>query len=229
MIQVQHLTQTFASGRGRLQALSDISFSMKPGSAAAIIGKSGSGKTTLLNCIGGLLRPEQGRVTCFGIPIHELGGKALSLFQRKRLGFIFQHGNLLSYYTVADNMALPLILNGVGKRKREHRVAYLLERIGLPGVNNALPGELSGGEAQRVAAARAIAHSPQLILADEPTASLDSETGKDLAALLFEMVKAEKSTLILSTHDPELLHAADPVFTIRDGRIAGGEMNNGGL
>jgi len=219
MIQVEQVSKTFRSGRGVLAALSDVSFTVGTGIAAAIIGNSGSGKTTLLNCIGGLLRPDRGRVTCLGIPIHDLGSKRLSLFQRRRMGFIFQQGNLLSYYTVSDNIALPLILNGMGKKERDARVALLLERIGLSGSKNALPNELSGGEAQRVAAARALAHSPQLLLADEPTASLDSETGKKLVNLLFELGREQKCTLVLSTHDPELLHLTDQVFHIRDGKL----------
>jgi ABC-type lipoprotein export system ATPase subunit len=219
MIIVEHLSKTFYSGRGTLQALSDVSFSAEQGTTTAIVGKSGSGKTTLLNCIGGLIRPDTGNITCFGTRIHKLSEKDTGLFQRKNMGFIFQYGNLLSYYTVFDNIALPLILNGIDKPRRERHVAYLLERIGLTGADRALPGELSGGEAQRVAAARAIAHSPQLLLADEPTASLDSETGKNLIGLLFNMAKEQKCTLILSTHDHELINLCDQSFQMRDGRL----------
>jgi ABC-type lipoprotein export system ATPase subunit len=216
MIIVEHLNKTFNSGRGRVQAVSDISFTAGPG-ATAIVGKSGSGKSTLLNCIGGLLRPDSGTVTCFGLPIHLLSRKKTALFQRQKLGFIFQYGNLLSYYTVFDNIAFPLILNGIDKKKREKQVKYLLERIGMTGLEQALPNELSGGEAQRVAAARAIAHSPQMLLADEPTASLDSETGENLMGLLFELARERNCTLLLSTHDPELLHLCDQSFQMRDG------------
>jgi len=218
MIIVEHLSKTFNSGRGRVQAVSDISFTAGPG-ATAIVGKSGSGKSTLLNCIGGLLRPDSGTVTCFGLPIHLLSRKKTALFQRQKLGFIFQYGNLLSYYTVFDNIAFPLILNGIDKKKREKQVKYLLERIGMTGLEKALPNELSGGEAQRVAAARAIAHSPQMLLADEPTASLDSETGENLMGLLFELARERNCTLLLSTHDPELLHLCDQSFQMRDGRL----------
>jgi ABC-type lipoprotein export system ATPase subunit len=219
MIAVEHLSKSFKSGRGLVQALSDVSFSAGPGVSTAFIGKSGSGKTTLLNCIGGLLRPDAGTVKCFGAQINQMSGKELALFQRKKLGFIFQYGNLLSYYTVYDNIALPLVLNGVDKRQRERRVEQLLGRTGMKGMERALPGELSGGEAQRVAAARAIAHSPGLLLADEPTASLDSETGKNLMELLFEMAREQNCTLLLSTHDPELLHLCDQSFQMRDGEL----------
>jgi ABC-type lipoprotein export system ATPase subunit len=219
MIVVEHLSRTFNSGRGRVQAVSDISFTAGPGMSTAIVGKSGSGKTTLLNCIGGLLRPDSGAVACFGLPIHLLNRKKTALFQRQKLGFIFQHGNLLSYYTVFDNIAFPLILNGIDKKQRERQIKYLLDRIGMTGLEKALPNELSGGEAQRVAAARAMAHSPQVLLADEPTASLDSETGKNLMELLFELAREQHCILLLSTHDPELLHLCDQSFQMRDGRL----------
>lgn len=219
MIAVEHLSKTFKSGRGRVQAVSDVSFTTGPGISTAIVGKSGSGKTTLLNCIGGLLRPDTGAVTCFGAPIHLLNRKKTALFQRQKLGFIFQYGNLLSYYTVFDNIAFPLIMNGMNKKQREKHVRHLLDRIGMTGLEKALPNELSGGEAQRVAAARAMAHHPQMLLADEPTASLDSETGKNLIELLFEMAKEQNCTLLISTHDPELLHLCDQSFHMRDGRL----------
>jgi ABC-type lipoprotein export system ATPase subunit len=220
MISVEHIGKTFYSGRGQLRALSDVSLSVEKGTTAAIIGKSGSGKTTLLNCIGGLLRPDEGSILCFGAPVHQLSNRAISLFQRRNLGFIFQYGNLLSYYSVFDNIAFPLVLNGVGKKERERRVALLLERIGLVGAGKALPNELSGGEAQRVAAARAIAHKPPMVLADEPTASLDSETGKNLIRLLFEMTREQQCSLILSTHDPELINLCDRSFQMRDGKLS---------
>jgi putative ABC transport system ATP-binding protein len=219
MISVEHISKTFDSGRGRLLALSDVSFSAEAGTATAIIGKSGSGKTTLLNCIGGLLRPDSGSVTCFGTQINKLSNKDMSLFQRRNMGIMFQFGNLLSYYSVFDNIAFPLVLNGMEKKEREKRVESLLERIGMDGAENALPNELSGGEAQRVAAARAVAHSPQILLADEPTASLDSETGKKLIVLLLEMTKEQKCSIVLSTHDSELINLCNQSFHMKDGKL----------
>ncbi|HEY3276383.1 MAG TPA: ABC transporter ATP-binding protein [Syntrophorhabdaceae bacterium] len=219
MIRVEHISKTFISGRGSVRALSDVSFSAGAGTATAIVGKSGSGKTTLLHCIGGLLLPDEGKVNCFGTELDQLSNRGMSLFQRRNMGFIFQYGNLLSYYSVFDNILFPLALNGMGKKERERRVASLLERIELVGAENALPHELSGGEAQRVAAARAIAHSPQMLLADEPTASLDSETGKNLITLLLEMTKEQKCALVFSTHDPELVNLCDGSFRMRDGRL----------
>jgi putative ABC transport system ATP-binding protein len=192
---------------------------LETGKIAAVVGKSGSGKTTLLNCIGGLERPEKGVVSCFGTDIYALSTKNLSLFQRKNIGFVFQYGNLLSYLTVFENIALPLRLNGIEGKQKELRVKELLEKVNLSNAEAALPRELSGGEIQRVSVARAIAHSPGLLLADEPTASLDSVTGKNLVALMFEMGRNQKCTLIISTHDPEISELADQIIKIKDGKI----------
>ena len=187
----------------------------------AVVGKSGSGKTTLLNCVGGLERPERGKVSCFGVDIHSLSGKALCLFQRRNAGFIFQYGNLLSYLTVCENIGFPLTLNGIRGKRKEKRTQELLERIGLHDAGAALPHELSGGEAQRVSVARAIAHSPKMLLADEPTASLDSTTGLNLIELMFDMGKEQGCTTIVSTHDPEIIDLADVNIQLRDGKITG--------
>lgn len=156
MIQVDGVSKEYRSGRGRVLALSDVSFAIETGKAVALAGKSGSGKTTLLNCVGGLERPEKGRVTCFGTDMQSLSERALSLFHRHNIGFVFQHGNLLTYLTVSENIAFPLMLNNVHGRKRDERVKELLARIFLSGCGAAFPHELSGGEVQRVAVARAL-------------------------------------------------------------------------
>ncbi len=219
MIELEKISKEFRSGRGHLRALTDVSFTLERGKAAAVVGKSGSGKTTLLNCIGGLERPEKGTVICFGADIYSLSAKKLSLFQRKNFGFVFQHGNLLSYLTVFENIAFPLSLNGIEGHRKQSRVKELLQKIGLSNAEAALPHELSGGEIQRVSAARAIAHSPRLLLADEPTASLDTVTGKNLVALMFEMGRNQGCTMVISTHDPEISGLADQIIQIKDGRI----------
>jgi len=162
MIQLEEISKKYRSGRGRVLALSDITFTFEKNSKVAVFGKSGSGKTTLLYCIGGLERPESGRVTCFGVDIHSLSEKALCLFQRKNLGFVFQHGNLFNYLTIFENIAFPLELNGFERKVVVKRVSELLENIGLADAGAALPYELSGGEIQRVSVARAIAHSPSI-------------------------------------------------------------------
>ncbi len=223
MIQVSGVSKAYRSGRGRVQALADVSFVIEGGTAATVIGKSGSGKTTLLNCVGGLERPEQGNVTCFGVDIHSLPAKDLCLFQRRHVGFVFQHSNLLSYLTAFENIAFPLTLNGVQRKRRDERVNELLQRIGLPHVGSALPHELSGGEIQRVSVARAIAHGPKMLLADEPTASLDSASGRNLIRLMFDMGREQGCTMVLATHDPEIIELAETSIHLLDGKINKGE------
>lgn len=219
MIQLEGISKEYRSGRGRVLALSDVTFTFEKNSKVAVFGKSGSGKTTLLNCIGGLERPESGMVTCFGVDIHSLSEKALCLFQRKNLGFVFQHGNLFSYLTIFENIAFPLELNGFERKAVVKRVSELLENIGLADAGAALPYELSGGEVQRVSVARAIAHSPRVLLADEPTASLDSDTGRDLVRLMFSMGRDQGCTMIIATHDPDIIKLADARLPIQDGKI----------
>jgi putative ABC transport system ATP-binding protein len=224
MIRIEHISKSYRSGRGRQQALKDLSLRIKKGMTAAVVGKSGSGKTTLLNCIGGLERPDRGTVICSGLSIPTLSAYQLSRFQRCDLGFIFQHGNLLSYLNVFENIGLPLTLNGIAGRPRSKRIQGLLERVGLSRAGRALPHELSGGEVQRVAAARALAHYPKLLLADEPTASLDTETGRMLVDLMFEMGKEQDCTLLISTHDPDLFQLAEKVIHLKDGRMEKEEL-----
>jgi putative ABC transport system ATP-binding protein len=219
MIQLEKISKAYRSGRGHIRALTDIHFAIETGNIAAVVGKSGSGKTTLLNCIGGLERPEKGTVSCFGTDLYALSAKNLSFFQRKNIGFVFQYGNLLSYLTVFENIAFPLRLIGIEGKQKELRVNGLLEKIDLSNAEAALPQELSGGEIQRVSVARAIAHSPGLLLADEPTASLDSVTGKNLVELMFEMGRNQECTMIISTHDPEISELADQIIQIKDGNI----------
>lgn len=219
MIQLEGISKEYRSGRGRVLALSDVSFNIEKTSTVSVFGKSGSGKTTLLYCIGGLERPESGKVTFFGVDIHSLSEKALCLFQRKNVGFVFQHGNLFTYLTVFENIAFSLELNGFETNDIVKRVGELLEGIGLSDAGAAFPYELSGGEVQRVSMARAIAHSPQVLLADEPTASLDSETGRDLVKLMFNMGHEQGCTMIITTHDPDIIKLADVRLPIQDGKI----------
>jgi putative ABC transport system ATP-binding protein len=219
LVRVQGVGKIYQSGRRRVEALCNVSCAVEEGSALAVVGKSGSGKTTLLNCIGGLERPDQGSIICLGHDIHALSRRSLSLFQRQHLGFVFQFGNLLSYLTVYENIGFPLALNGVTGKESDERVLGLLERVGLRDSQHALPGELSGGEVQRVSFARAVAHRPQILLADEPTASLDSSTARDLVQLMLEVMREQASSLIVSTHDPVVIDLADNILHLRDGRM----------
>ena len=218
MIQTYNISKSYRSGRGKVQALYDVSISIPGGTTLAIVGKSGSGKTTLLNCIGGLELPDRGSVNCFGVEINTLSRKELSYFQRRNMGFVFQFGNLLSYLTVFENISFPLVLNNMEKEKR---VAELLDKVGLPEIISAMPYELSGGETQRIAFARAIAHSPKMLLADEPTANLDTETGEKLIKYMFNVCKEEGCAIIIATHDQSLIKLADRTLTLLDGKVTG--------
>lgn len=219
MIQLESVSKTFQSGRRKISALTDISFTIEACRFTAFIGKSGSGKSTLLNCIGGLEPPDTGNITCFGIPIYSLGPRELSLFQRRYMGFVFQRGNLLSYLTVVENIGFPLTLNRVLGSTQAKRIDELLDRIGLASAGKALPHELSSGETQRVAIARAIAHRPSILLADEPTANLDTVTGQQAVQLMRDMGKDHGCTIIMATHDIEITGTADAVICLKDGRI----------
>ncbi len=219
MIEVQAVSKRFSSGRGHVIALADISFSVGDGRSCVLAGKSGSGKTTLLNCLGGLERPDSGRILCNGTDICTLGRKQRALFQRRLIGFVFQSGNLLPWLTVAENLRFPLELNNIRGREQQTRIADLLATFGLAGYDRAMPGELSGGETQRIAFARAIAHNPALLLADEPTASLDSVTGCQLIQLMLSLAVSRHTTLIVATHDPELIGLIGTAMYLKDGRM----------
>jgi len=223
MIQLSHITKSFRSGRGQVKAIADVSLSVDTGRFAAIEGVSGSGKSTLLHCIGGLETPDRGEVLCFGTSIYRLTAAKLSLFQRRHLGFIFQRGNLLSYLTVAENIGLPLTLNGIAGTARAKRIEELLADIDLKPAAMALPHELSGGETQRVSVARAIAHHPKLLLADEPTASLDTATGQRVVQLMRDLGKDYGCTIIMATHDRDITDTADPVIGLKDGQVLRGD------
>jgi ABC-type lipoprotein export system ATPase subunit len=218
VIEVAELYKTYRSGKRTVYALKGVSFNVEMGESVAVAGKSGSGKTTLLNCIGGLETVDQGTIRCAGIDINRLSQRQLARFQRNHVGFVFQTGNLLTYLTVRENLALPLILNGTRGTKCEYRISQLLESIGLPDIGSALPPELSGGETQRVSFARAIAHAPSILLADEPTASLDSVHGKQLIRLMVSLSRQQQCTLVVATHDPEVMAMADRRFPLKDGK-----------
>jgi ABC-type lipoprotein export system ATPase subunit len=217
MFEIIDISKQYLSGRGHVQALKGISFCMEKGTNLALVGKSGSGKTTLMNCIGGIEKPDTGKVIIDGCDIQSLSERALCLFQRRNIGFVFQHGNLLSFMTVAENIAFPLNLNGVDGRSRNRRVSELLDLIGLPDIGAAMPFELSGGELQRVAVARAISHNPCLLLTDEPTANLDSATGIGIMKMMIDLTKRENCTFIMATHDQDLISLADQSIRLRDG------------
>jgi len=189
MIELKDLSKMYTRGNASVEVLSEVSFRVEKGSLALVLGKSGSGKTTLLNCIGGLDQPQKGSINCFGIRVDKLTGKKRNNFRRQRLGFVFQSGNLLTSLSVLRNIEFPLLLNRYSGIQIQNRVEFLLTRLGLEDVADAMPGSLSGGQAQRAAFARGVAHGPKLVLADESTASLDTQTGLELIQLMHVLSK----------------------------------------
>ena len=220
MIALHNIDKQYISGRGHVAALSDISFSVQKGEGLVLAGRSGSGKTTLLNCIGTLETPDAGTILYKGIDIGTFTARQRAHFRQREVGFVFQASNLLPWLTVAENLQLPLELNHIRGPAQQQRVAALLETFGLSGYENAMPVELSAGESQRIAFARAIAHAPAILLADEPTASLDSTNGKQLIELMLSLCRNDGTTLIIASHDPDVMAMADKVIVLKDGKMA---------
>jgi putative ABC transport system ATP-binding protein len=216
---VEGLGKSYAEGRARRVVLSDVAFEVAPGECIALLGRSGSGKSTLLNLLAGIDRPDTGDVRIAGQSVVTMGEPALTLLRRRHIGFIYQFFNLIPTLTVAENLALPLELNGVPAARRRERIAALLGKVGLDGREGAFPDQLSGGEQQRVAIARAIIHDPALVLADEPTGNLDAQTGHRVLELLSHLFRDEGHTLILVTHSREVSAIADRVFAVDGGRL----------
>ena len=200
-------------------ALVDVNLQIRPNCFTVISGASGSGKTTLLNVIGCIDPPDHGEVIVAGQRAHDLSDDALSDFRARHIGFIFQNFNLLPVLTVYENVEYPLLLSRVPTGERKQRVGALLDAVGLADKAGNFPGQLSGGQRQRVAIARALAPSPQLVLADEPTANLDSQTGAAIIALMRRMQRERQVSFVFSSHDAQVLAAADDAVMIRDGRI----------
>ena len=218
-IRITGLERRFQRGDMSVQALDNIDLTIASGEFVALVGPSGSGKSTLLNLLGGLDHPSTGEIWLDGVPLHTAGEKERTDHRRHRVGFIFQSFNLLPRLTAVENVAVPLMLAGVGKAEREQRAAEMLERVGLVHRLDHYPPELSGGEQQRTAVARALIHAPSLILADEPTGNLDSRIGSEVMDLLRELNAEQGITLVVVTHDPDVAAYADRVVHLRDGRI----------
>lgn len=221
-VEVEHLTKIYGKGHTRVTALSDASFSVSPGDLVAIIGPSGSGKTTLLTTIGLVNEPTRGKVVIDGTTVAEDGwipGLDMKKIRREKLGFIFQAHNLIPFLTAMENVMVSLTLNGVGNREAKRRARELLENLGLEDRRNTYPSALSGGEAQRVAIARALMNRPNVVLADEPTAALDTENGKTVMALLKKLALENHSAILVVTHDRRMVEDFDRIFEVRDGLV----------
>jgi putative ABC transport system ATP-binding protein len=213
------INKTYQLDSVEVPALTDINLLVRPNRFTVLSGASGSGKTTLLNIMGCIDRPNSGEVVVANTKVQELSDDELSDFRAKNIGFIFQNFNLLPVLTAFENIEYPLILAKVPLEERKKRVKALLRAVGLRDRAHNLPGQLSGGQRQRVAVARALACKPRLILADEPTANLDSRTGTEIIRLMRHMQEVDHISFIFSSHDPKVLAEADDCFVIRDGRI----------
>jgi putative ABC transport system ATP-binding protein len=218
-VELLHVSKTYREGDSERAVLSDVSVTIQPGEIAVLVGRSGSGKSTLLNLIAGIDRPTSGRVVVDGTDLTALDENTRTRFRRRRIGFVFQFFNLIPLLTVEENLLLPLDLNGMADAAGVARARGLLERVGLGGRGASLPDRLSGGEQQRVAIARALVHEPALILADEPTGTLDAEMAASVLALLDGLAREAGKTVVMVTHSREVVGVADRIFVVQRGRL----------
>jgi putative ABC transport system ATP-binding protein len=219
LVQISGLTRRYDEGAQSRQVLQAVNLTIQEGEFVVLLGKSGSGKSTLLNLISGIDRADSGNITIEGTDVTALDDRALTLFRRDHIGIVFQFFNLIPTLTVLENITLPGELRGDARKQLETRATGLLERVGLANRAATFPDRLSGGEQQRVAIARALAHEPKLVLADEPTGNLDEDTGQSVLKLLLELTRDAGKTLIMATHNPEIVPLADRVFRIHEGKL----------
>lgn len=227
LFRTEGLSRSFSSAAGEVHALRNVSLSIPAHGLTILNGKSGSGKTTLINLLGGLDRPTSGKAFFEGQELSALSERARDKIRRTRIGFVFQSVALISFMTALENVEFGLRVAGCPAAGRRERALECLEQVGLSKRANHLPQEMSGGEQQRVAIARAIAHRPGAVIADEPTAQLDSTMGLQVMAVFKKLIESQGTTVILTTHDPDLLEIADRVFTLKDGMLAPEEGRKG--
>ena len=221
LINLKGVTKRFLSGNTDIAAVTQVSLTIPSGSFCIVAGASGSGKTTLLNLIGGLERPTSGNISVGNRQLDQMNEQALALFRRQQVGFIFQGNNLIPTLTALENVEIPLILTQVANPR--NAAAAALADVGLADKQNSFPQFLSIGEQQRIAIARAMVHAPAIVLADEPTANLDSKTGSQILLLLQKLNQNQRRTIIISTHDPQIIQKHEAVIQLVDGRIVAGQ------
>jgi len=219
VVALNGVTKSYWEVDRRRSVLEAVDLEIRAGERVALVGRSGSGKSTLLNLIGGIDEPAVGEVSVLGQSLGRLGEPRRTLFRRQHIGFVYQFFNLIPTLSVAENVALPLELNGLGALEIRQRVGELLRRVGLHGRERSFPDRLSGGEQQRVAISRALVHRPTLLLADEPTGSLDEETGEEVLQLLDELLSATATTMLLVTHSHEVAAICDRVLRLEHGSL----------
>ena len=219
VIDVHNISKVYNPKTIPVYAVNNVHLHLERGEFTALVGPSGSGKTTLLNIIGGLDKPDEGKVIINGKDIIKLSTNELISFRLRNIGFVFQSFNLIPVLTAKENVEFILLLQGIRKKARDERVTQLFKQIGLEDKLNVRPGKLSGGQQQRVAVARALAAKPQFVLADEPTANLDSKSASNLLDIMTKLNKEEEITFLFSTHDQRVIERARRVITLVDGRI----------
>lgn len=219
LVRLENISKTFRQGDIEVHALTDISLDVSEGEFAALVGPSGSGKTTLLNIIGGLDSPTSGKVHLNGTDVTALNESQLSDFRLFQLGFVFQAYNLVPVLSALENVELIMVLQGRAESERRERARHYLDLVGLGKVMDRRPSALSGGQQQRVAVARALASGPRLVLADEPTANLDSDNATALLDIMHKLSHEEKTTFLFSTHDPRVMERAERIIQLRDGKV----------
>ena len=219
VIETNKLAKTYQQGEVQVNALNDVSINFKQGEFTAIVGPSGSGKTTFLNAIGGLDIPDSGKVIINSTDITELKSNQLIDFRLRNIGFVFQAYNLIPVLTAKENVEFIMLMQGDSVKERKSRAEELLHAVGLSQQMDRRPGQLSGGQQQRVAVARALASKPQFVLADEPTANLDSSSTANLLDIMYELNQNENMTFIFSTHDQRVIDRAKRIITLEDGKV----------
>ena len=221
IVKMEHVTKIYGEGNTRVWALDDVNLTVNKGEIVAVVGASGSGKSTLLHVMGGVDNPNEGNVIVDGKDITRLTDEEMSVFRRRKIGFVFQAYHLIPVLTVEENIKMPILLDH-RKPDRDY-IDHIIEMLGLKDRRKHLPNQLSGGQQQRAAIARALANRPALILADEPTGALDSKNGNEVITLLQDSVKKLDQTLVLITHNIDLAREADRIVRITDGKISEGE------
>jgi len=218
MIELKNVRKIYQMGKVRVPALRGLDLTIEKGGFVAVMGPSGSGKSTMMHIIGCLDLPTEGQLLFEGTDVSKLNWEALAEIRGKKVGFVFQTFNLIPALTALENVELPLVFQGIPRSERQKRAKELLERVGLGDRAGHRPSELSGGEQQRAAIARALANDPEIILADEPTGNLDSESGRRILEILKELNEREGVTIVLVTHDPGVAQYAKRIIHLRDGR-----------
>lgn len=219
MIRLENVSKIYGSNENELKALDKVNISIHKGEAVAVVGPSGCGKSTMLHIIGGVDNPTEGKVYIEGKDITCLKDEEMSIFRRRKIGFVFQAYHLIPVLTVEENMQMPVLLDH--RKPDKEYMEYVLEMLGLKDRRKSLPSQLSGGQQQRVAIARALANRPSILLADEPTGALDSKNGEEVMALLQHSVKELNQTLVLITHNVDLAREADRIIKLSDGKVVG--------